>query len=291
MAKEDRFYAFIIAHTSRSRARVQRIRVEKKSVTIFCAVLALFGVGLLYGLYGLTQQASHLRTLFENQRLRAENERQRQELEKLNNRVEKVEDTSRKLAEKSGVVEENPPLPGTGGPALPMDEMGIAALTAKTNRLEEDLRAYEGILRERGYTPTVWPVDGTLEGGFGGRRNPFGGWGYEFHSGQDIEAPWGAPVVAGASGRVSFVGWQNGYGQLVVVDHGGGLTTRYGHLSHIDVELNQTVSRAQLLGKVGSTGRSTGPHLHYEVRINDEAVNPLPYLLLSTKVAATSGTN
>jgi len=291
MAKEDRFYAFIISHTSRSRARVQRIRVEKKSVTIFCTIMVVLGVGLFYGLYGLTQQAAHLRTEFENQRLRAENERQRQELEKLNNRVEKVEDTSRKLAEKSGVVEQNATLPGTGGPAPPMDEMGIAHLTAKTNRLEEDLRAYEGILRERGYTPTVWPVDGTLEGGFGGRRNPFGGSGYEFHSGQDIEAPWGAPVVAGASGRVSFVGWQNGYGQLVVVDHGGGLTTRYGHLSHIDVELNQTVSRAQLLGKVGSTGRSTGPHLHYEVRINDQAVNPLPYLLLSTKIAATSGTN
>ena len=290
MAKEDRFYAFIIAHTSRSRARVQRIRVEKRLVTSICAILLLLGVGLFYGLYGLTQHASHIRIEFENQRLRAENERQRQELEKLNNRVEKVEDTSRKLAEKSGVVEQPNP-PGTGGPALPLDEMGLATLTAKMGRLEEDLRAYEAILRQRGYTPTVWPVEGTLEGGFGGRRNPFGGSGYEFHSGQDIEAPWGAPVVSGASGKVSFVGWQNGYGQLVVVDHGGGLTTRYGHLSHIDVELNQTVSRAQLLGKVGSTGRSTGPHLHYEVRINDEAVDPLPYLLLSTRAAGTSSTN
>ncbi|HSE15474.1 MAG TPA: peptidoglycan DD-metalloendopeptidase family protein [Pyrinomonadaceae bacterium] len=290
MAKEDRFYAFIIAHTSRSRARVQRIRVEKRSVTIFCAILLLFGVGLFYGLYGLTQHASHIRIEFENQRLRAENERQRQELEKLNNRVEKVEDTSRKLAEKSGVVEQPNP-PGTGGPALPLDEMGLATLTAKMGRLEEDLRAYEAILRQRGYTPTLWPVEGTLEGGFGGRRNPFGGSGYEFHSGQDIEAPYGAPVVSGASGKVSFVGWQNGYGQLVIVDHGGGLTTRYGHLSHIDVELNQTVSRAQLLGKVGSTGRSTGPHLHYEVRINDQAVDPLPYLLLSTQAAGVSGTN
>jgi murein DD-endopeptidase MepM/ murein hydrolase activator NlpD len=286
MAKEDRFYAFIIAHTSRSRARVQRIRVEKRSVSIFCMILLFVTVGLFYGLYGLTQQAAHLRTEFENQRLRAENERQRQELEKLNNRVEKVEDTSRKLAEKSGVVD-GATLPGSGGPALPLDEMGLATLAAKMGRLEEDMRAYEAILRQRGYTPTVWPVEGKLEGGFGGRRNPFGGPGYEFHSGQDIEAPWGAPVVAGASGRVSFVGWQNGYGQLVVVDHGGGLTTRYGHLSHIDVELNQLVSRAQLLGKVGSTGRSTGPHLHYEVRINDQAVNPLQYLLLSNPSAAT----
>lgn len=291
MAREDRFYAFIIAHTSRSRARVQRIRVEKRSVSIFCMILLLLGVGLFYGLYGLTQQAVHLRTEFENQRLRAENERQKLELEKLNNRVEKVEDTSRKLAEKSGVVENGPIVPGSGGPALPLDEMGLATLAAKMSRLEEDMRAYEAILRQRGYTPTVWPVEGTLEGGFGGRRNPFGGSGYEFHSGQDIEAPWGAPVVAGASGNVSFVGWQNGYGQLVIVDHGGGLTTRYGHLSHIDVELGQVVNRAQLLGKVGSTGRSTGPHLHYEVRINDQPVNPLQYLLLSTKSAAAQSSN
>ena len=288
MAREDRFYAFIIAHTSRSRARVQRIRVEKRSVTIFAAILLVCALGLSYGLYGLTQQVTHLRIEFENQRLRAENERQRQELEKLSNRVEKVEDTSRKLAEKSGVVADNtsPTLGGSGGPELPLDEIGIEALAAKTGRLEEDLSAYEGILRQRGYTPTVWPVEGKLEGGFGGRRNPFGGAGYEFHTGQDIEAPWGAPVVSGASGRVSFVGWQNGYGQLVVVDHGGGLTTRYGHLSHIDVEMNQNVARAQLLGKVGSTGRSTGPHLHYEVRINDQAVNPLPYLLLSSQSAS-----
>ena len=291
MAREDRFYAFIIAHTSRSRARVQRIRIEKRAVSIFCMILLLLGVGLFYGLYGLTQHAAHLRTEFENQRLRAENERQRLELEKLNNRVEKVEDTSRKLAEKSGVVENVSTMPGTGGPSLPLDEMGLATLAAKMGRLEEDMRAYEAILRQRGYTPTVWPVEGTLEAGFGGRRNPFSGMGYEFHSGQDIEAPPGAPVVAGASGTVSFVGWQNGYGQLVIVDHGGGLTTRYGHLSHIDVALGQVVSRAQLLGKVGSTGRSTGPHLHYEVRINDQPVNPQQYLLLSMKSAAAQSSN
>lgn len=283
--RDDRFYAFIIAHTSRSRARVQRIRVEKKFVTLFFVGAALLSAGLIFGLYGLTQHAAHLRTTFENERLRAENERQRHELEKLNNRVEKVEDTSRKLAEKSGVVETGSTSPGTGGPALPLDEMAIETLAAKMNRLEEDMSAYEAILRQRGYTPTLWPVEGTLEGGFGGRRNPFGGGGYEFHSGQDIEAAWGVPVISGAAGRVSFVGWQNGYGQLVIVDHGGGLSTRYGHLSHIDVELDQPVSRGQLLGKVGSTGRSTGPHLHYEVRINDQAVNPLPYLLTSSKTA------
>ena len=286
MAREDRFISFIIAHTSKSRARVQRIRIEKKSVTVFATAAIVLAVCMVYGLYGLTQQVRHLRTEMDNQRLRAENERQRQELEKLNNRVEKVEDTSRKLAEKSGVIEDNYTPSGTGGPELPLDEMALETLASKMSRLELDMSAHEASLRQRGYMPTLWPVEGTLEGGFGGRRNPFGGGGYEFHSGQDIEAAWGAPVVSGAAGKVSFVGWQNGYGQLVIVDHGGGLTTRYGHLSHIDVALDQAVSRGQLLGKVGSTGRSTGPHLHYEVRINDEAVNPLPYLLLSASNAS-----
>ncbi len=278
MAKDDRFYAFIIAHTPHPSARVRRFCVEKRSLKILaCLVVVLIGASA-YGFYGLTQQAAHLKTEAENQRLRAENERQRRELNQLNNRVEAVEDTSRKLAEKSGVVEEATS-PGSGGPALPLDEEGLATLEEKMAQLEKNIHVYESVLRERGYTPTVWPVMGKLEGGFGGRRNPFGGGSYEFHSGQDIEAAMGAPIVSGASGKVSFIGWQNGYGQLIVVDHGGGLTTRYGHLSHIDVELGQALSRGQFIGRVGSTGRSTGPHLHYEVRINDQPVNPLQYLL------------
>jgi murein DD-endopeptidase MepM/ murein hydrolase activator NlpD len=283
MAKDDRFYAFIIAHTSRSRSRIQRIRVDKKALRIFGVVAFVIVAGLSYGLYGLTQQAAHLRTEFENQRLRVENDIQRQELNRLSNRVEAVEDTSRKLAEKSGVVNQGSEMPGSGGPALPLDEKGLATLQAKMSRLEKEMRSYEVVLRERGYTPSIWPVDGKLESGFGGRSNPFGGGGYEFHSGQDIEAPLGTSVVAGAKGKVSFVGWQNGYGQLVVIDHGGGLTTRYGHLSHIDVAQGDSVTRGQFIGRVGSTGRSTGPHLHYEVRINDDPVNPLQYLLTSEK--------
>jgi murein DD-endopeptidase MepM/ murein hydrolase activator NlpD len=233
----------------------------------------------IYGFYGLTQQAAHFRTAVENQTLRAENERQRVELNSLNNRVEAVEDASRKLAEKSGVIGESPALPGTGGPALPLDADSLALLETRMNQIEQTMRTYENVLRERGYTPSIWPVVGKLESGFGGRRNPFGGSSYEFHSGQDIDAQTGDPVVAGARGAVNFVGWQNGYGQLVVIDHGGGLTTRYGHLSHIDVEQGQSVERGQFIGRVGSTGRSTGPHLHYEIRINDEPVNPLQYLL------------
>ena len=282
MARDDRFYAFIIAHTPRSTSSIRRFCVQKRSLRLLALlVITLLGCSL-YGFYGMTQQAAHLRTEIENQRLRAENEKQRRELNELTNRVEAVEDTSRKLAEKSGVVNQEPVLPGTGGPALPLDRNGLAALEGKMNLLERNLKAYESVLRQRGYTPSIWPVVGKLESGFGGRRNPFGGSGYEFHSGQDIDAQTGDAVVAGASGTVTFVGWQNGYGQLIVIDHGGGLTTRYGHLSHIDVAQSQTVARGQFIGRVGSTGRSTGPHLHYEIRINDEPVGPLQYLLTSS---------
>ena len=224
MARDDRFYAFIIAHTPRSSARIRRFCVHKRAVRL----LAVLGVTLLcaaiYGFYGLTQQAAHLRTENENQRLKVENERQRQELTKLNTRVEAVEDTSRKLAEKSGVISQGTVPTGTGGPAMPLDANSLAALEGKMSQLERNIKAYESVLRERGYTPSIWPVFGKLESAFGGRRNPFGGSSYEFHSGQDIEAALGDPVVAGAKGNVTFEGWQNGYGQS-----GGNRSRRRAH--------------------------------------------------------------
>ena len=155
MARDDRFYAFIIAHTTRSTSSIRRFCVQKRSLRLLALlVITLLGCSL-YGFYGMTQQAAHLRTEIENQRLRAENEKQRRELNELTNRVEAVEDTSRKLAEKSGVVNQEPVLPGTGGPALPLDRNGLAALEGKMNLLERNLKAYESILRKRGYTPSI----------------------------------------------------------------------------------------------------------------------------------------
>jgi murein DD-endopeptidase MepM/ murein hydrolase activator NlpD len=280
MTRDDRFYAFIVARTSRSRAHIRRVCVHKRWLK--ASALGLFAVmcGLAYGFYGLTQQATHLRIEHENQRLRAENEQQRQELQNLNNRVDAVEDTSRKLAaEVPGVQREDPTAHGQGGPARPVDSAAaLAALESKTARLERDMRMYEAFLRQHGMTPSIWPVMGKLESGVGGRRNPFGGRGFEFHEGQDIDAARGTPVEVAASGRVTIAGWQRGYGNVVYVDHGAGLSTRYGHLSQIDVSVGQSVTRGQTIGLVGSTGRSTGPHLHYEVRINNQPVDPRPYL-------------
>jgi murein DD-endopeptidase MepM/ murein hydrolase activator NlpD len=278
MVRDDRLYAFIVARTSRSRSQIRRICVHKRWLKVSAFLAFAILCAALYGIYGLTQQAMNLSVERENDRLRVENERQREQLNKLNRRIEAVEDTSRRLAEMSGVApEQQTEFPrGAGGPALPMDSM--TAIEYRTDHIEQELRAYEAVLRERATVPSLWPVKGDLESGFGGRRNPFGGDGFEFHTGQDIDAEIGTPVQAAANGTVIFAGWQNGYGQLVVIDHGDGLTTRYGHLSQIDAAVGQSITRGTILGLTGSTGRSTGPHLHYEVRINDKPVDPRPYL-------------
>ena len=279
MIRDDRFYAFIVARTSRSRAHIRRICVRKRWLKAAAVVLVAVLAGLSYGFYGLTQQAEHLRIERENQKLRAENDKQKQELQRLNNRVDAVEDTSRKLAEISGVEKDAQPVRGQGGPARPVDSAAaLAALVAKTERLEREMRDYEDLLRRRGMTPSIWPVSGKLESGMGGRRNPFGGRGFEYHEGQDIDASYGTPVMVAAGGTVTIAGRQRGYGNVIYVDHGAGLSTRYGHLSEIDVKIGQTVTRGQTIGLVGSTGRSTGPHLHYEVRINNQPVDPRQYL-------------
>ena len=281
MTRDDRFYAFIVARTSRSRARIRRICVHKRWLKAAVVGLAVLVAALMYGFYGLIQQAEHLRIEHENVRLRAQNEKQQQELLRLNNRVNAVEDTSRKLAEMSGISTTPAQVAprGQGGPARPVDSAAaLAALESKTARLERQMWLYQEMVRGHGMIPSIWPVDGTLEGGMGGRRNPFTGRGFEYHEGQDIDAEYGAPVQAAGSGRVTIAGRQRGYGNVVYIDHGAGLSTRYGHLSQINVAEGQTVTRGQKIGLVGSTGRSTGPHLHYEVRINTHPVDPKRYL-------------
>lgn len=117
----------------------------------------------------------------------------------------------------------------------------------------------------------IWPVNGPFTSGFGPR------WG-RMHEGIDISGASGTPIAAAASGTVILAGWQGGYGQLVVVDHGGGISTAYAHLSSIGVGVGQSVSQGTSVGGMGTTGHSTGVHLHFEVRVNGGAVNPLGYL-------------
>ena len=125
--------------------------------------------------------------------------------------------------------------------------------------------------------PAAWPLRGQVTAGFGQRLDPFSGEG-TFHAGLDISAPFGSRVQAAGDGIVVYVGRDSGYGNEVLVSHGNGLTTKYGHLSKIHAVIGQEVKRGQVIGTVGMTGRATGPHLHYEVCVNDTPVNPAKYL-------------
>ncbi|MCL2577345.1 MAG: peptidoglycan DD-metalloendopeptidase family protein [Defluviitaleaceae bacterium] len=127
--------------------------------------------------------------------------------------------------------------------------------------------------------PTIWPVRGQISSGYGWRRNPFGGSGSEFHYGIDIPAKVGTPIRASGGGTVIFACWQNGYGNVIEIDHGSGLTTKYAHNTRNSATVGQRVERGDIIAYVGSTGRSTGSHLHYEVRRNDTALNPVSFLL------------
>jgi len=128
--------------------------------------------------------------------------------------------------------------------------------------------------------PNLWPVEGQVTGSFGERIDPFNGEG-AFHSGVDIGSSYGQQVIAPADGVVTFADFMGGYGKAVMLDHGHGISTRYGHLSGYAVTPGQHLHRGDVIGYVGLSGRSTGPHLHYEVRINDTPVNPYKYLRIT----------
>jgi murein DD-endopeptidase MepM/ murein hydrolase activator NlpD len=128
--------------------------------------------------------------------------------------------------------------------------------------------------------PSLWPVEGRLMSPFGGRTDPLSGEG-AIHTGVDLSVPQGTPVHVAADGIVVHADWRNGYGRLVIVDHGNGLQTYYGHLSRFEVVTGQEIRRGDILGQSGSSGRVTGPNLHYEVRMAGTPVNPYPYLAKS----------
>lgn len=126
-------------------------------------------------------------------------------------------------------------------------------------------------------TPSIWPITGWISSAFGNRRDPFTG-GRDFHPGLDIAANQGQPIIAPADGVVLSAAYSGNYGNMVTIDHGFGITTRYAHLSRYAVVVGQTIGRGQTIGYAGSTGRSTSAHLHYEVLVNGQLTNPLRLL-------------
>jgi len=153
------------------------------------------------------------------------------------------------------------------------DAEEIDALQQVSAELAAKIRAAQShsTVTRTGSGALIWPVNAPITSSFGWR------WG-RMHEGIDLGAAYGSPIAAAAAGTVIYAGWLGGYGNLTVIDHGGGLSTAYGHQSSIGVSVGQHVEQGETIGNVGSTGHSTGPHLHFEVRVNGQAVDPLGYL-------------
>jgi murein DD-endopeptidase MepM/ murein hydrolase activator NlpD len=187
------------------------------------------------------------------------------------------------------VFMERPPLQEARGELAALREKNFGALSVRIDRAvrESELRE-QGVIKlqelmvERqsifNATPNIKPARGWFTSRFGYRIDPFTGR-PEMHWGLDIAASPGTPVMAPADGVVSYVGYESGYGKIVAIDHGYGVKTRFAHNSQIYVSTGQKIKRRDVISAVGSTGRSSGPHLHYEVRVNEMAVNPMNYIL------------
>lgn len=150
----------------------------------------------------------------------------------------------------------------------------LGSLEGHLNIVRRNVEKRESLMNA---TPSIWPVHGWLSAGYGMRADPFTGE-RDFHPGLDISADRGTPIYATAAGRVEVAAPSGDYGNLVVIDHGFGLVTRYGHLSKFGVWHGREVKRGDIVGYVGATGRATGPHLHYEVLANGKLINPLQLL-------------
>ncbi|MER9581288.1 M23 family metallopeptidase [Mesorhizobium sp. M0276] len=170
-----------------------------------------------------------------------------------------------------------------GGPLIPLDSS--MKFDSKVKELDEALDALDNLKKEARQLPLTNPAPGhSVTSPFGVRTDPLLGTA-ALHSGMDFRAPIGMAAKVTAPGIVTKAGWNGGYGRMVEVDHGNGFATRYGHLSEIDVTVGEKLDAGAVIGKTGSSGRSTGPHLHYEVRHNGEAIDPLRFLTVGRKVA------
>ncbi len=167
--------------------------------------------------------------------------------------------------------------PSTTVVAADLNETSQDAVSARQalQLLQGDLTAHFQALAAM---PNHWPVTGSITSPFGYRRNPFGGYSSEFHTGLDIAAPYGTSVQAAGSGAVVFVGYKSGYGTVITIDHGNGYQSSYCHLSAVRTATGKRVNKGDVIGAVGTNGRSTGPHLHFGMTLNGVLVNPRPLL-------------
>jgi murein DD-endopeptidase MepM/ murein hydrolase activator NlpD len=286
-------------------SKTRHLRIPKKTVKIS---LYLFGFALLSTTFFFCDYIQVKKKAFELSRLRQETQNQRSQIQFFSARIEDLEKQISKLKEfdkKIRIIanlergQETAPSMGMGGPSpsdvrdklkREKDDGGliqqmrsdIERLQSEAVSREDSLSELEKLLQAKKemltHTPSVWPVQGWVTSGFGYRTNPFTGL-TQMHEGLDISNRVGTPVIATANGIVSDIGNDIAVGKVVVIFHGFGMTSRYGHLNKVFVKIGQRVKRGDKIAEVGMTGKTTGPHLHYEVKINGISVSPMRYIL------------
>ena len=283
-----------------------------KYAAISCTAAAVLFVGSFgYSVYSGMTAISDQQELRDLRTVNAEQQEQLSKLAKkaneLQDEMEKVSEIERELRQMAGAdpvedpqaapaqppVEGQPsPQPGfdgQGGPwiepnarhvdfALDSIRQRLAVSRANLERVREALHEQQRIIgyhtQLSAYLPSLWPASGEVSSPYGLRWG-----GSDFHPGIDIANDYGTPIIAAASGTVTAAGWNSGgYGNMVDIDHGNGIWTRYGHAEAVAVSVGETVQKGQIIAYMGSTGFSTGPHVHYEVHVNGEIVNPIMYL-------------
>jgi len=281
---KQHYFVVVLAHSLHGRLR--RIHIPHQALYVVLA-LALFGGVSLFGMVSsylrmswkvanynsLRDQFGLLRNRY--QELERENTAKNAQLASLQMMASEVSvamGITQKLTGTSDISSEGPLVP-TYSESL--EEYNFLK-SANMSRLHHNFaRNFH-----KNIVPTLWPVNGQIISRFGQRSDPFSGEG-ALHWGVDITAGMGTPIHAAADGVIADAEFSGGYGRMVLIDHGNGLQTLYGHMSKLGVVPGQEVRRGEIIGFVGSSGRSTGPHVHFEVRMGGTAVNPAPYLTRS----------
>jgi len=310
LQEEHRFNILIFSKNS---SKVRRLRMS----WIWLGLLALLiGVSLSALTFLTWQYFKDKEARLRVASLREENQIQKSKLSGFADKVSHVENQILKIREFDSklrvIANLEPPPPsilGVGGPTpkdireeliLQMDQRGlIQQMKDDLERLSTEARIeqaslqrlevlLEGKREQLACTPSILPARGWLSSGFGYRISPFTGT-IQMHEGIDISNAIGTSIIAPADGLVVKVGREYGYGKVLSVNHGYGIVTRYGHLHKVHVKIGQKVRRGDLIAEIGNTGRSTGPHLHYEVRTNNIPVDPRKYILFGYPEASTIG--
>lgn len=307
----NRYFTLMVVPDRSS--HVRRYRVATRAVVAVAVVALAFGAGIAgasvhYGrIIGRAAEATKLRE--ENVSLKEQLQLVAEKVASLDQQLERVERFDQKLRAITALSDPERNLAigplgkpegadprsasaiasvvgagiGTGGPA-PTEELEgrleklVGVATRNERSLSELHRYFEDQKNLLASTPSIFPARGWMTSEFGSRSDPYTGES-TMHEGLDIANAVGTPIVAPADGLVVFASMEGGYGKVLVVDHGYGVKTRYAHLSDFDVKVGDKVRRGQRMAALGNTGRSTGPHVHYEVRVNGIPTNPLKYVL------------